>query len=114
LYINILLKNLKEDLTKNHYGYILIIQRSICLFILNINLKIMPNRDGTGPLGDGAGTGWGRGNCGANLRKGLNSARRRFFCKRQPTAIDLDAEEKLLKEELAEIANEKKALKDQK
>lgn len=36
---------------------------------------MMPNKDGTGPLGQGAGT--GRGNCGLGQRKFTNSARKR-------------------------------------
>lgn len=30
----------------------------------------MPGRDGTGPLGLGPATGWGRGPCGRGLRRG--------------------------------------------
>jgi len=78
----------------------------------------MPYGDGTGPLGAGPATGWGRGPCGAGLRRGRGAGRglglrRRFFRSWQPNAEDLDAEEKMLREELAEIAKEKKSLKDQ-
>ncbi|MBD3360020.1 MAG: cytoplasmic protein [Candidatus Buchananbacteria bacterium] len=73
----------------------------------------MPYGNGTGPLGAGPGTGRGRGPCGAGLRRGWRSAgRRRFLRNWQPTAEDLTAEEKLLKEELDAIAQEKKALKE--
>jgi hypothetical protein len=72
----------------------------------------MPYGDGTGPLGRGPATGWGRGPCGAGLRRGWGAAGRRKFLRNwQPTAEDLAAEEKLLKEELDSIAQEKKALK---
>jgi len=79
----------------------------------------MPFGDGTGPSGLGPGTGWGRGPCGAGLRRGRGFSRgfgrgfggRRFFNAWQPTAKDLAAEEKLLKEELAEIEKAKKDLK---
>ncbi len=74
----------------------------------------MPYKDGTGPLGLGSGTGWGRGPCGAGLRRGRGSGRglgSRFFRSWQPTAKDLDAEEKFLKKELAEIQKEKRTLK---
>ncbi len=76
----------------------------------------MPYGDGTGPLGFGPGTGWGRGPCGAGFRRGRGSGRgfafrKRFFRDWQPSTEDLDSEEKMLKEELAEIAKEKKALK---
>ena len=33
-------------------------------------VMIMPRYDATGPGGRGAGTGWGRGPCGAGLRRG--------------------------------------------
>ena len=75
----------------------------------------MPNRNGTGPLGAGPGTGWGRGPCGAGFRRGRGTGRglgfRRMLNFWQPTAEELDAEEKLLKEELAEIQKERKDLK---
>jgi len=76
----------------------------------------MPHGDGTGPLGTGAGTGGGRGPCGAGLRRGHGrkfgfGLRRKFFSDLKPNEEDLETEEKMLKEELAEIAKEKKALK---
>jgi hypothetical protein len=35
----------------------------------------MPGFNGTGPKGQGSGTGWGRGPCGAGLRRGPGSSR---------------------------------------
>lgn len=39
----------------------------------------MPGFDGTGPRGQGSGTGWGRGPCGAGLRRGFGRSRGQRF-----------------------------------
>jgi len=62
----------------------------------------MPNLDQTGPSGQGPMTGRGAGNCGGRRGGG------RFFgwCRRQPMAVDLKAEKKLLEEELKAVDEE--------
>lgn len=76
----------------------------------------MPNRNGTGPAGQGPLTGRGLGPCGRGLRLGLGRGLGRFFCWRQPET----KEEKLqaltnykdaLKQELEEVAKEEENLK---
>jgi len=69
-------------LTKYSFGYILIIGEVInslspdsCNYILiacdpGLMAKHMPNQDGTGPLGKGAGTGRGLGPCGNGSKNG--------------------------------------------
>ena len=44
----------------------------------------MPNRDGTGPEGQGPGTGRGNGPCGSGMRRGRRAQRPRRF--NQPSA----------------------------
>ena len=39
----------------------------------------MPGFNGTGPKGQGSGTGWGRGPCGAGLRRGSGRSRGQRF-----------------------------------
>ncbi len=83
----------------------------------------MPWFDGTGPRGMGSMTGRGLGPCGYGFRRGRGN----WFGRglgyspgygRKWTATDekaaLDEEEEMLKEELAQIQEEKKNLKDQK
>lgn len=82
----------------------------------------MPKLDGTGPRGQGAGTGRGMGNCGFNdmvIYRGMGLGcrggygRRRFISpKNELSALEL--EEQALKEELEIIKSEKEALKAQK
>lgn len=76
----------------------------------------MPNLDGNGPMGQGANTGRGLGNCGGGEARGFSCGgrygRRRFISpKNELTA--LENEEKILEEELAAIKEEITALKDQ-
>lgn len=80
----------------------------------------MPRLNGTGPMGQGSMTGRGMGPCGRGLRRGgawLSQTLGRGL-KRRRTAIDektsLDEEEKILKEELAQVQAEKNTLADQK
>jgi len=39
----------------------------------------MPNRDGTGPMGRGAGTGFGRGPCGWSMQRNWRNRLNRWF-----------------------------------
>ena len=76
----------------------------------------MPNMNGEGPSGRGAGTGWGRGPCGGGLKSGLVGCargRRRFIAPENELSA-LEDEEKMLLEELEIIKAEKQALKIQK
>lgn len=75
----------------------------------------MPNFDGTGPRGQGAGTGRGFGPCGG-MRRGFGCCGgcgyRKFISPKNELAA-LEEEEKMLEEELAAIKEEKSALMDQ-
>jgi len=78
----------------------------------------MPYRDGTGPLGQGPATGWGRGPCGRVFGHAYGYGRsfgfgRRFFTNKDELAL-LEEEEKILKEDLAAIQELKKSFKNQK
>ena len=79
----------------------------------------MPRMDGTGPMGQGAGTGRGIGPCGAGVNAG------RWYCgacgrgRRMSISADnglsaLENEEKALLNELKMIKAEKEALKGKK
>ena len=77
----------------------------------------MPYGNGTGPEGRGPATGWGRGPCGAGLRRGRGGWGRWFgrgFFGRRWTKGDgkatLEEEERCLKEELERVRKEKEAL----
>jgi len=77
----------------------------------------MPQYNGTGPIGQGPGTGRGLGPCGRGGRNGIGCFGKRGFGFRQfispKNNIEaLENEEKILEEELAVIREEKKALKD--
>ena len=79
----------------------------------------MPRMNGTGPMGQGAMTGRGRGNCQSGERMfwcgrrlGANS-RRASSSPKDQLAI-LEEEDKMLTEELEAIKAEKKALGDEK
>ena len=79
----------------------------------------MPRIDGTGPQGAGSLTGRGLGPCGRGLARGRGSwCGRGLGFGRRWTQIDekaaLDEEEQILKEELAQIQEEKKALGNKK
>ncbi|OGZ34141.1 MAG: hypothetical protein A2Y98_02290 [Candidatus Portnoybacteria bacterium RBG_19FT_COMBO_36_7] len=72
----------------------------------------MPRRDGTGPWGMGAGTGWGMGPCGAGMgwRKGLGRGFGRFW--RFGSEVPQKEEKQILEEEAKILEEELKALKD--
>ena len=75
----------------------------------------MPRYDGTGPLGRGPGTGWGRGPCGGGARRGrgLGFVFRRFFTRKEESELlkeeakDLEGELKAIKERLTELEGKK-------
>jgi len=76
----------------------------------------MPKMNSAGPFGQGAGTGWGRGPCGAGERRGFGGygfGRRRFISPQNELSA-LESEEKMLLEELEIIKAEKQALEAQK
>jgi len=72
----------------------------------------MPRFDGTGPMGQGAGTGRGLGPCGGGIRQGwgyrgnYGFGFRRFISPKNELAA-LEDEEKMLEEELAAIKGRK-------
>ena len=72
----------------------------------------MPNKDGTGPSGQGTMTGRGLGPCGGGMQRGFGRGRRRFaFCPTKFIAGFTKAEEKeILESELKEIESEKKEI----
>ena len=74
----------------------------------------MPRLNGMGPMGQGPMTGRGMGNCGGGMRRGsrFGFGCRRFISPKNEIA-SLDEQEKMLKEELAIIQEEKKAIADQ-
>jgi len=85
----------------------------------------MPGFDGTGPLGLGPGTGWGRGPCGggAAWRRGRRFLGRGFLGRRfwgysnyskKDEAEMLSEEAEFLKQELKAIEERLKELKSQK
>lgn len=78
----------------------------------------MPKLDGTGPAGQGAGSGHGMGNCGGGgMRRNycgrLGGIGRRFYSPKNELSSLLENEQ-LLKEELAVVQEEIKAVKAQK
>jgi len=76
----------------------------------------MPKLNGTGPTGQGAGTGRGLGPCGGGMRLGRGCRSgfgfRRFVSPKNEL-LALEGEEKILEEELAAVKKEKASLKDQ-
>jgi hypothetical protein len=78
----------------------------------------MPKLDGTGPMGQGAGTGRGIGPCGAGSGMGRNCwggygfGRRRFISPKNELSA-LENEEKMLEEELSAVKEEKSSLQAQ-
>ena len=78
----------------------------------------MPRFDGTGSMGQSAGTGRGFGSCGCGMRRGwgchggYSFGFRRFISPKNELAA-LEDEEKMFEEELAVVKKEKAALKDQ-
>ena len=71
----------------------------------------MPNRDRTGPLGQGALTGRGLGPCGRGLefRRGFGRGfgKRKFAFVKEQVTLTKDQEKKILEAERAEIEAEK-------
>ena len=77
----------------------------------------MPRFDGTGPLGQGSGTGWGFGPCGGGMgwRRGFGYGfgRKRFYTKKEEAEIledevkEVEGELEALKERLAELKGKK-------
>lgn len=78
----------------------------------------MPNRDGTGPMGQGPMTGRGSGNCGKGngQRRGMGFGQGKGFQSRlaSSTKEDLDALEKSFEEKLVQVREAKKRLEEQK
>ena len=76
----------------------------------------MPNRDGTGPLGQGPMTGRGLGNCGKGLgfRRGLGRGLGRGrFTSGSEISLTKDQEKKILESEIKELEAEKIELEKQ-
>jgi len=78
----------------------------------------MPNRDGTGPMGNGPRTGRGMGPCGGGMRHGMGwgygrgfGARRFISPKNELEA--LEEEQQMLENELQMIKEEQASLKRQ-
>ncbi len=72
----------------------------------------MPNKDGTGPLGQGPQTGRGLGPCGGGMRRGLGRGFGRGLglrCNRLLTLTEAE-EKKILEAELKEIDLEKQEI----
>ena len=109
-------------MTRNYYEYIFNIDSQtkveLSTKIKKRGEKIMPRFDGTGPMGQGAGTDRGLGPCGGGMRRGWGCRDgygfgfRRFISPKNEMAA-LEDEEKMLEEELAAVKEEKAALKDQ-
>lgn len=77
----------------------------------------MPRFDGTGPFGQGAGTGWGMGPCGAGMawRRGRSYGFgwRRFLSRKEESEM-LKEESEILEEEMKAIKERLAELKGQK
>lgn len=112
-------------MTEHDYEYILIIDRnikghSVVIKRYKNNFKTMPKLNGTGPMGQGAGTGRGIGPCGSGMgmrrgcgcQGGYGFGFRRFISPKNEL-VALENEEKILEEELAAIKKEKVALNNQ-
>ena len=72
----------------------------------------MPRYDGTGPLGFGPGTGWGMGPCGLGMdwRRGFGRGFGRFW--RFGSQITKKEEKEMLEEEINDLEDELKAVKE--
>ena len=70
----------------------------------------MPNRDGTGPSGQGPLTGRGLGPCGCGMRRGFGRGYGRGFGFRRQVALTKEEEKKILEAELKEIETEKQTI----
>ena len=77
----------------------------------------MPRLNGTGPMGQGAGTGRGMGPCGGGMRRGNCCGGSGFgfrrFVSPKNNLTALKEEEKILGEELSAVRKEKTALMEQ-
>lgn len=103
-------------LTKDSYGYILIIDGLVKVEAVAVSIKtikIMPRFDRTGPFGCGPGTGWGWGPCmGGGYRRGFGRGfRGRGWGPFMPE-ITKKEEKELLKEEAEMLEEELKAVKE--
>lgn len=75
----------------------------------------MPNRDKTGPSGQGPLTGRGMGPCGGGLRRGMGRGFGRFMGLRcrywsNPVELTKEDEKKMLEQELKDIESDKEAI----
>lgn len=70
----------------------------------------MPRFNGTGPRGQGSGTGRGLGPCGGDQRRDLGLER---FNSNANSLSDLEKEEKELEKELAAVREKKASFKSQ-
>lgn len=70
----------------------------------------MPKQDETGPLGMGAGTGWGLGPCGMGFKRGFGRGFGRFW-KFGPQVAPKD-EKEFLENEAKVLEEDLKAVKD--
>jgi len=78
----------------------------------------MPRFDGTGPMGQGPGTGWAMGPCGCEYRKGFGRGYgrifgwRSFYTRKEESEV-LKEEQKILEEDLKAIKERLDELKGQ-
>ena len=70
----------------------------------------MPRRNGTGPWGMGAGTGWGLGPCGGGFRRGFGRGFGRYW--RFGSQVSPKDEKQMLAEEAKILEEDLKAVKD--
>ncbi|MDD2731656.1 MAG: DUF5320 domain-containing protein [Candidatus Pacebacteria bacterium] len=70
----------------------------------------MPRRNGTGPLGMGAGTGWGLGPCGMGFRRGFGGGFGRLW--RFGYQVPPKEEKQMLEEEAKILEDDLKAVKE--
>ncbi|MFA6089216.1 MAG: DUF5320 domain-containing protein [Candidatus Woesearchaeota archaeon] len=72
----------------------------------------MPNKDGTGPLGQGSTTGRGMGPCGCGQRRGFGRGRGMGFRNTNPVILTKEEEKKILEAELKEIDLDKQEIEN--
>ncbi|MFH1432718.1 MAG: DUF5320 domain-containing protein [archaeon] len=70
----------------------------------------MPNRDGTGPVGQGSLAGRGLGPCGGGMRRGFGRGLGLRY--NRPVTLTEAEEKKILEAELKEIETEKQAIEN--
>lgn len=70
----------------------------------------MPKFDGTGPMGLGPGSGWGRGPCGMGRRRGFGGGFGRFW--KFGSQVTPKEEKDILKEEAEALEEDLKAIKE--